>query len=81
MKVKDAIAMLSRMNPEERIIIEWWDKSCFTHGTMLEEPYEHCWNEVVDEWEDMVEKDSNTMSGEIWDWVHDGLIEKGAYND
>lgn len=82
MKVKDAIAMLAKMDPEERIIIEWWDRALFTHGiTFLDLPYEHCWNEVVDEWEEMVTKEMNEMTGEVWDWIHDGLVEKGAYND
>lgn len=79
MKVKDAIAMLAKMDPEERIIIEWWDRSCFLHGDHL--PQEDWWSEVVGEWEDMTAQDMNHMSGEVWDWIHDGLIEKGAYND
>jgi hypothetical protein len=84
MKIKDAIAVLQKMNPEEEVIIDWWDRRCFTRvigDTRADDeiPFEHCWIEVVHEWEDM--QTQNNLTDEIWDWIHEGLVEKGAYND
>jgi hypothetical protein len=84
MKIKDAIAVLQKMNPEEEVIIDWWDRRCFTRvigDTRADDeiPFEHCWIEVVHEWEDM--QTQNSLTDEIWDWIHEGLVEKGAYND
>ena len=86
MKVKNVIETLSKMNPEEEIIIDWWDRRCFTRvigetRANDEIPFEHCWIEIVHEWEDMSAKTQNNLTDEIWDWIHEGLVEKGAYND
>lgn len=35
MKVSKAIAMLKEMNPDEEIVIEWWDVHCF-HGSVVD---------------------------------------------
>jgi len=48
MKVKDAIKLLKEnCNPEEEIIIAWWDRSCFNRMTDNE------WSEATEAGDDM----------------------------
>jgi hypothetical protein len=80
-KVKTVIEMLQKLNPDEEIIVEWWERSMFSRvwdEDSSDLPNESKWAEVVKEWD---EYEENHMTEEIWDWVHDGLLEKGAYND
>ena len=81
MKVKTVIEMLQKLNPDEEIIVDWWERSMFSRvwdEDSSDLPNESKWVEVVKEWD---EYEENHMTEEIWDWVHDGLLEKGAYND
>jgi hypothetical protein len=80
-KVKTVIEMLQKLNPDEEIIVDWWERSMFSRvwdEDSSDLPNESKWAEVVKEWD---EYEENHMTEEIWDWVHDGLLEKGAYND
>ena len=54
MKVSKAIEMLKGMNPDEEIIIEWWDIDCF-HGNIIDARHgdevplipQNVWNEFA----------------------------------
>ena len=67
MKVKDAIKYLGELNPEEHIVIAWWDMFMFydphPEQTRFEPPVTRDeWNDVVHIGDDM-----------DWCWTHEAL--------
>ena len=85
MRVKTAIEMLQKLNPDEEIIIDWWDRSIYNRLINEDAPTEKfnlpeidAWKKVVSEWDVWEE---NHLLEEIWGWIHDALMEYGAWND
>lgn len=81
MKVKTAIEMLSKLNPDDQIAILWWEREIFSRvwDNAVEDdiPNKEKWEEVIAEWDRAEEH----YTDEIWDWIHEGLLEKGAWDD
>lgn len=58
MKVKDIIKAMSEHDPEEELIIDWWDKSCF----------DYIWNDRFDDEETLTEQDKLQLWNETAKW-------------
>jgi len=59
MKVKDAIEYLSKKNPDEQIIIAWWDSEAFANLSLTPE-----------EWDDLIYFVESWMD---WSRTHEAL--------
>jgi hypothetical protein len=81
-RVENAIEMLMELDPDEEIIIDWWDRSVFnrfiTDDGKYDAPDAGAWSKVVEEWDKWEE---NNLTAEIWDWIHDALLDFGAWDD
>ena len=68
MKVKDAIKYLSELNPEEQIVIAWWDMFMFYDPDPEQTRFEP--HVTRDEWNDVVH------IGDDMDWslTHESLL-------
>jgi hypothetical protein len=81
MKVKKAIEMLSELNQDDDIAIIWWERDMFSRIWDDDKPWDapsaEAWSIVVTQFD----KSEEPYSGEIWDWIHEGLIDNGAWND
>ena len=82
MKVKDVIKVLQeRLDPEDEIIIDWWDKECFARIWEMDDhlmddyPPKDVWAKVVAEWDEWSAKGNNAITDEVWEWVNDALLE------
>ena len=82
MRVENAIEMLMELDPDEEIIIDWWDRSVFNRfindDGKYDAPDAGAWSKVVEEWDKWEE---NNLTAEIWDWIHDALLDFGAWDD
>jgi hypothetical protein len=79
MKVSDAIRTLQEFHePNEELVIVWWDRLCFSHGSDDKLPTVKQWNEAVrrfesgDEFSDYV---SEQCRDEIMSHVDDAVSE------
>ena len=76
MKVKDVIKVLQeRLDPEDEIIIDWWDKECFSRVTEEDYPPIEAWVKVVNLWDEK-SMFGNMISNDIWEWINDALMEE-----
>ncbi len=76
MKAKEVIRIFQEKDPEEEVIIDWWDKECFSSVLHEEEyPSNDTWVKVVTQWEEK-SMFGNMISNDIWEWINDALIEE-----
>ena len=75
MKVKDIIEAMSGYHPEEELIIDWWDKSCFDHicddrfddeEQLSEQTRLQLWNQTAESFR-LSEHTTDAMWEDIWD--------------
>jgi hypothetical protein len=76
MKVQEVIKELQKLNPEDNIIIAWWEKSLveewFNHDAESQE------KETIPEkiWEEVVEEVNSTDWSDIGDYIERTVEEK-----
>lgn len=82
MKVSDAIRTLQEFhNPDEELVIVWWDRHCFPHGSADELPTVEQWNEAVRRFDDRYgfsEYLSSQCHDEVMEYVYDARNEVTA---
>ena len=83
MKVRDLIKTLQNtLDPDEEIIVDWWDRKCFSRvwdvdGDTTTDGYPPVeqWERAVKQWEDWSRDGTNNITDEVWEWVHEALVE------
>lgn len=85
MKVSDAIRILQeKLDPDEEIIVQWWDKKCFARVWDNDEedgyPPVESWVKAVREWEEWSASGENSISEDAWEWLHEALLDQMPNN-
>ena len=82
MKVSDVIRTLQEFhNPDEEVVIVWWDRQCFAFGSTDELPTMEQWNEAVRRFDDQDgfgEYISSQCHDEVMSYVDDVRAEVNA---
>jgi hypothetical protein len=74
MKVKDVIKIFQERDPEEEILIDWWDRECFFRIFEEDYPSVEAWVKVVSQWDE--KNISSMLNNDVWEWINDALIEE-----
>lgn len=83
MKVRDLIKTLQNtLDPDEEIVVDWWDRRCFSRvwdvdGDDTDDGYPPVeqWERAVMMWEEHSREGTNAITDEVWEWIHEALVE------
>ena len=72
MKVKDAIAMLSKADPDENVVIGWWSKDLFSEDYVITD---EVWEQVCERLNALTDRANEDVYEEVIYWLNEYGVE------
>lgn len=72
MKVKDAIAMLSKADPDDNVVIGWWSKDLFSEDYVITD---EVWEQVCERLNTLTDRANEDVYEEVIYWLNEYGVE------